>query len=107
MLSVKSKKLLNQIASVPRLLSGGDVFTQLTKDRPGVVKRPIEDKVEPDLFAPFRMEGSIAASKSGKFVPVRMLRDTAAARPLLVEGVLPLSGETFTGEYALVRDDMA
>lgn len=89
----KAPKPVALLASVPHLLSGGDVFNQLTKDR----------QVEPDLFAPFRMEGSIAASKSGKFVPVRILRDTAAAQSLLVEGVLPLSGETFTGEHALVR----
>nr|XP_046272302.1 uncharacterized protein LOC124073826 [Scatophagus argus] len=49
------------------------------------------------------MEGLVAISESDKFVPVRILRDTAAAQSLLVEGVLPLSEETSTGENALVR----
>ena len=62
-----------------------------------------EDRTEPDLFAPFRMEGLVATSELEKFVPVRILRDTAAAQSLLVEGVLPLSEETSTGKNALVR----
>lgn len=38
MLSVKKQKAPKPVAllaSAPRLLSGGDVFNQLTKDRPG------------------------------------------------------------------------
>lgn len=79
---------------------------QSIKDRPGVVKdigESIEDRSEPDLFAPFRIEGLVATSESEKLVPIRILRDTAAAQSLLVEGVLPLSKETSTGEKALVR----
>ena len=45
----------------------------------------------------------MATSESETLVPICIIRDTAAAQSLLVEGVLPLSEETSTGENALVR----
>jgi hypothetical protein len=94
------------LASVSCLPGAKDGLSQFTENRPGLGKgmsEPSEDSIEPDLFAPFRMEGLVATSESGTLVPICILRDTAAAQSLLVEGVLPLSEETSTGENALVR----
>ena len=93
-------------ASVSCRTGAKDGLSQLTENRPGLGKgmsEPSEGSIEPDLFAPFRMEGLVATSESGTLVPICILRDTAAAQSLLVEGVLPLSEETSTGENALVR----
>ena len=89
-LSKKQKaKPVALLASVSRLPGAECGLSQLAENMPALGKGLSEDNTKPDLFAPFRMEGSVAISELDEFVPVRILRDTAAAQSLLVEGVLP------------------
>ena len=36
-------------------------------------------------------------------IPIKILRDTGASQSLLVEGVLPLSDESATGDHVLIK----
>ena len=67
MLLVGNRKLSQLLASVSCLPGAKDGLSQLTENRPGLGKgmsEPSEGSIEPDLFAPFRMEGLVATSES-------------------------------------------
>ena len=49
-------------------------------------------------FKPFVSEGFVSLESSSCQVPIQILRDTGATQSLLLEGVLPLSVSTSTGE---------
>ena len=48
-------------------------------------------------YNPFISKGYVSLLKNGGKVPVKILRDTGATQPLLVEGILSLSDSTATG----------
>ena len=54
-------------------------------------------------FAPFISEGCVALVESGEQKCVRILRDTGASLTVILDTVLELSDETFTGETVLLR----
>jgi Integrase zinc binding domain/Integrase core domain len=55
-------------------------------------------------FGPFVSEGFVSLpGESTKWRPIRILRDTGAAQSLILEGVLPLSASTETGDCALIH----
>ena len=52
---------------------------------------------------PFLSQGSVFISDFENAEPVQILRDTGASQILLLEGVLPLSDKTFTGDSVLLQ----
>lgn len=54
-------------------------------------------------YKPFLSQGFVSLDDSSKIPPVKILRDTGAAQTLLLEGVLPLSEQTFTGRTVLIQ----
>ena len=56
-----------------------------------------------DEFKPFVSEGFISLEGSSSQVPIKILRDTGATQSLLLEGVLPLSVSTSTGESVIAQ----
>ena len=54
-------------------------------------------------FKPFVSEGFVSLESSSSQVPIKILRDTGATQSLLLEGVLPLSGSTSTGESVIAQ----
>jgi len=55
-------------------------------------------------YVPFMMDGFVSlAGKDDLRKPVKILRDTGAAQSFILEGVLPLSDESFIGSSVLVQ----
>ena len=54
-------------------------------------------------FKPFVSEGFISLESSSSQVPIKILRDIGATQSLLLEGVLPLSVSTSTGESVIAQ----
>ena len=54
-------------------------------------------------FKPFVSEGFVSLESSSSQVPINILRDTGATQSLLLEGVLPLSVSTSTGESVIAQ----
>ena len=54
-------------------------------------------------FKPFVSEGFVSLESSSSQVPIKILRDTGATQSLLLEGVLPLSISTSTGESVIAQ----
>ena len=54
-------------------------------------------------FKPFVSEGFVSLKSSSSQVPIKILRDTGATQSLLLEGVLPLSVSTSTGESVIAQ----
>ena len=54
-------------------------------------------------FKPFVSEGFVSLESSSSQVPIKILRDTGATQSLLLEGVLPLSVSTSTGESVIAQ----
>ena len=52
---------------------------------------------------PFVSEGFVSLESSSSSVPIKILRDTGATQSLLLEGVLPLSVSTSTGESVIAQ----
>ena len=48
-------------------------------------------------YNPLISKGYVSLSENGGKVPVKILRDTGATQPLLVEGIFSLSDSTATG----------
>ena len=48
-------------------------------------------------------EGFVSLESSSSQVPIKILRDTGATQSLLLEGVLPLSVSTSTGESVIAQ----
>ncbi|KAJ4920941.1 hypothetical protein JOQ06_023085 [Pogonophryne albipinna] len=74
--------------------------------RSGMV--PVKKLVCADLevgsvFEPFITEAVVSMVGSDKYVPIKVLRDTAARYSFIVESVLPFSSETETGDFVLMR----
>ena len=57
-----------------------------------------------EKFKPFVSEGFVSLDSSSSQVSIKILRDTGATQSLLLEGVLPLSVNTFTGVSVIVQD---
>ncbi|XP_034078707.1 uncharacterized protein LOC117550381 isoform X2 [Gymnodraco acuticeps] len=55
------------------------------------------------VFGPFITEAVVSIVGSDKYVPIKVLRDTAARYSFIVESVLPFSSETETGDFVLMR----
>ena len=56
------------------------------------------------VYRPFVSQGFVLLSENNSHKePIRILRDTGASQSLLVEGVLPLSAETATGDHVLIH----
>ena len=51
----------------------------------------------------FVSEGFVSLKSSSSQVPTKILSDTGATQPLLLEGVLPLSVSTSTGESVIAQ----
>ena len=54
-------------------------------------------------FKPFVSEGFVSLKSSSSQVPIKILKDTGATQSLLLEGVLPLSVSTSTGESVIAQ----
>ena len=54
-------------------------------------------------YKPFMSQGFVCVGENSTPKPVCILRDTGASQSLLLEGVLPLSGETSTGNSVLLQ----
>ena len=54
-------------------------------------------------FKPFVSEGFVSLERSSSQIPIKILRDTGATQSLLLEGVLPLSVSTSTGERVIAQ----
>ena len=54
-------------------------------------------------FKPFVSEGFVSLESSSSQVPIKILRDTGATQPLLLEGVLPLGVSTSTGDSVIAQ----
>ena len=54
-------------------------------------------------YKPFLSQGYVSINNSKSAKPVKILRDTGASQTLLLEGVLPLSKKTFTGDSVLIQ----
>ena len=54
-------------------------------------------------FKPFVSAGFVSLESSSSQVPIKILRDTGATQSLLLEGVLPLSVSTSTGESVIAQ----
>ena len=54
-------------------------------------------------FKPFVSEGFVSLKSNSSQVPIKILRDTGATQSLLLEGVLPLSVRTSTGESVIAQ----
>ena len=54
-------------------------------------------------FGPFITEAVVSVVGSDKYVPIKVLRDTAARCSFIVGSVLPFSSETETGDFVLMR----
>jgi len=65
-------------------------------------KKPQE--VEPDsTYLPFVSEGLVFLTENDATVPIRILRDTEATQSLLLQDVLPLTGQSSTGTSVLAQ----
>ena len=53
-------------------------------------------------FKSFVSEAFISLESSSSRVPIKILRDTGATQSLLLEGIIPLSVSTSTGESVIV-----
>lgn len=54
-------------------------------------------------FEPFITEAVVSVVGSDTYVPIKVLRDTAARYSFIVESALPFSSETETGDFVLMR----
>lgn len=52
---------------------------------------------------PFLAQGFVSLDDSRKTHPVKILRDTGAAKILFLDGVLPFSEQTFTDRSVLIQ----
>ena len=57
----------------------------------------------PDEYAPFNSSGKVSLLDSSVKVLVIILRDTGAAQSLILEGIIPFSVETATGEELVLQ----
>ena len=62
-----------------------------------------ESPKEVNGYKPFLSEGFVSLQESEVAMPIKILRDTGASTSLLVEGVLPLSDHSATGDYVLIH----
>ena len=67
----------------------------------GSIKEP--PKEVHNVYKPFLSEGFVALHEREVPMPIKILRDTGASTLLLVEGVLPLSDQSATGDYVLIH----
>ena len=56
-----------------------------------------------DSYNPFISSGFLSIQENDTPIPIKILRDTWASQSLLVEGVLPLSDESATGDHVLIK----
>ena len=56
-----------------------------------------------DSYHPFISSGFLSVQENDTPIPIKILRDTGASQSLLVEGVLPLSDESATGDHVLIK----
>ena len=57
-----------------------------------------------NVYKPFMSEGFVSLHEHDVISkPIKILRDTGASTSLLVEGVLPLSGQSATGDHVLIH----
>ena len=73
-----------------------------TKQQSSAASKQVNTLVEAETENPFISEGYISLI-NGHGVPIRILRDTGATQSLLVEGILPLSEDTATGDQVLIQ----
>ena len=78
------------------------VSTICTKQQSSAASKQVNTLVEAETKNPFISEGYISL-RNGHGVPIRILRDTGATQSLLVEGILPLSEDTATGNQVLIQ----
>ena len=65
-------------------------------------KKP--QRTEPDsIYLPFVSDGSVSLTAEEAAVSVNILCDTGATQSLLLQSVLPLTEQTFTGASVLVQ----
>lgn len=68
------------------------------------VKRSQSDSVL-EKYSPFISEGCVSLVRDSctNFKPVKILRDTGASQSLLIDGILPLSEQTSSGDSVLLQ----
>ena len=54
-------------------------------------------------YHPFISSGFLSDQESDSPIPIKILSDTDASQSLLVEGVLPLSDQSATGDYVVIK----
>lgn len=55
------------------------------------------------IFSPFIMKGNVSLTSTSEKIPVVILWDSAASQSLILNGVLPLSNDTYAGSDVLVQ----
>ena len=78
------------------------VSTICTKQQSSAAFKQVNTLVETETKNPFISEGYVSL-RNGHGVPIQILRDIGATQSLLVEGILPLSEETVTGDQVLIQ----
>lgn len=60
------------------------------------------EKVRED-FEPFVLDGVVSLNNGNDAKPIKIMRDTCCSQSLILEGVLPFDGNSFTETNALIR----
>ena len=86
----------------------GHLMTVRTSKKHQLGSHSSQKSVNSAEYHPFISKGSVYSPDSDVEVPVTILRDTGANQTLILDGVLPFSRHTSTGDSVLIlRDDLA
>ncbi|XP_067281212.1 uncharacterized protein [Pseudorasbora parva] len=96
------KKSVKPVGLVGLEPLGIHVSKQNSRDKKAI-STPVEVGDHYTEYAPFITTGIVSLPGREENVSVQILRDTGAAQSFLLEGILPLSGQTATGEDVLIR----
>lgn len=56
-----------------------------------------------NFFKPFQSDGWVSADEQSVGVPIKMLRDTASEKSIVVRDVVPFLEDTLTGEHDILK----
>ena len=96
------KKLLEKEAASNAFVSGKSDWHSNPK-RAECSTGSDKSEIIREEFKPFVSDGFISLESSSSQVPIKILRDNGATHSLLLQGVLPLSVSTSTGESVIAQ----
>ena len=97
---LERKNKNNQVGLLSSISSKDDSFSTVDSHSDQKLR---SDSVSEE-FKPFIMKGFVSLPfGDASPQPITILRDTGASQSLMLEGLLPLSSETFTGSSALIQ----